>query len=125
MEAHIELIARITAGEMDNHFSEIKDAIKNRQSVIGLQKRRLLSAGDEVAFAPNINPKYLVGGTAEVVKVLQKNVTVKILTIPNSRSTSERFRVGQIIRCPLDLLVFEDPNEAARKIVEQYADSAT
>lgn len=121
MEAHIELIARITAGEMDDHFIEIKDAIRNRQSVLDHKKRQFLAPGDKVTFAPNIRPKYLAGGTAEVVKVLQKNVTIKILDIPQSVGMGNRFRPGQVIRCPIDLLIADDPNEAARKIVEAYA----
>lgn len=123
MEAHIELIGRIMAGDMDDHLPAISNALRSRQDVLTKENKATLTAGCWVTLANRISPKYLAGARAEVIKVMKTNVRIKLLEIPGKPhpSLGDRFKVGDVISCPVALIEFEDPNEAARKIVASYA----
>lgn len=92
------VVSAILSGDADEDFQSIYDAVKTRQRTLSRQKISQLGAGDRVIFNELARPKALQGVGAEVVKVNQTKIVVKL-----DRSAG-RFTAGVPVTTPLSIV---------------------
>lgn len=90
----------ILDGEFDDYLGEFRNAIEQREKEITRLALGELKFGDTVRFSAQINPKYLIGRTAEVVKVNPKSIVVNCPDDPGYG----RFQGSRRVRCPKYLI---------------------
>jgi len=98
-----EVVRAIRSGAFDPaDLAAIDSAVRTRRKIEIERKVQDLgiAPGDTVKFSTAIRPKYLIGATAEVVKVNQKSVTVKCPDDP----AYGRFQGKRSVRCPNGLI---------------------
>ena len=90
-----EICEAIVNGKIDKTwFPRIMQAIQHVQEV----NRPYIRVGDKVKVYGNVNPKYLVGLEATVIKVNDKSYKIRLL------SARGRFRMGQELRAPKSII---------------------
>lgn len=106
-----KLTELILEGRYDNHLDLIEQTVDRRRAMISVAARPepdedierdddALTYGDIIRFSSRINPKYLSGLTATVVKFNPKTIVVDCPDDPRYR----RFQGAKNIRCPKNVI---------------------
>jgi hypothetical protein len=91
-----EVNTAIITGTFDAELGRIRQSIKTREEMLSLAFKASLSVGDTVKFTDRVRPTYLRGMKAEVVKINDKRIKIKL---PEAVG-----RFSGIITTPVDLV---------------------